>query len=152
MPKPSQAKIRFMYIFFGANDACVEKSSSRQHVPLPLYRDNLRKIIQHPSVQAHNPKIFLINPPPINQHQLEAILPERQRTAEQTKKYADACRELGAELGVPVLDLWTVIARRAGWEEGQKLPGSIDIAENSYLKHVLRDGKRPFASKCQISD
>lgn len=65
------------------------------------------------------------------------------RTAETTKAYADAAREVGEELaGVEVLDLWTVFMERAGWREGQvgPLPGSTNGEENKVLKELLCDG------------
>ena len=42
-------------------------------------------------------------------------LPERSNAT--TGRYAAAVRQLGAELGVTVLDLWTDIQRRKDWRE-----------------------------------
>lgn len=57
--------------------------------------------------------------------------------------YADACREIGKELGVPVLDLWSVFMAEAGWGEGEPLAGSIKIERNKVLGELLHDGMRP---------
>ena len=65
---------------------------------------------------------------------------EKTRTAEHTKKYADACRQVGHELHVDVLDLWTAMMRRAGWKPGQDLEGSRALPENPVLRDMLRDG------------
>ncbi len=62
------------------------------------------------------------------------------RTAEHTKKYADACREVGNEVGVAVLDLWSVFMAAAGWKEGEPLPGSRTIEQNPVLRDWLHDG------------
>lgn len=62
------------------------------------------------------------------------------RTAEKTKVYADAAREVGVELGLEVLDLWSVFMERAGWEEGQPLPGSKKSPGNQVLQGLLCDG------------
>ena len=145
MPEPSQAKIRFLYVFFGANDACLEGGPSHQHVPLSSYKVNIVTLIQHPSIQAHRPHIFLITPPPINEYQRteggrELGFTELERTAEHTKSYADACRDVGVSLGIPVIDLWNVIMKKAGWSEGDPLPGSMKIAESKYLRSLLSDG------------
>ena len=63
------------------------------------------------------------------------------RTAEATKKYADACRELGNRLGVPVVDIWSAFMKAAGWSEGEPLAGSINAPENKKLADLLSDGK-----------
>lgn len=65
---------------------------------------------------------------------------ERQRTAEHTKQYADACREVGAEVGVVVLDLWSVFMAEAGWKEGEPLPGSKKADRSRVLGELLSDG------------
>ena len=38
-----------------------------------------------------------------------------ERTNDVTGQYAAACRDLGAELGVPVLDAWTHMQKQANW-------------------------------------
>ena len=72
---------------------------------------------------------------------------EKTRTAEHTKKYADACREVGHELDVAVLDLWTAMMTRAGWKAGQGLEGSKALPENPILKDMLRDGLSELRSR-----
>lgn len=67
-------------------------------------------------------------------------IPERLRTAEHTKRYADACREVGAEVGVVVLDLWSIFMATAGWKGGEPLPGSKKAERNSVLGELLGDG------------
>lgn len=57
--------------------------------------------------------------------------------------YADACRDIGKELGVPVLDLWSVFMAEAGWKEGEPLAGSIKNERNKVLEELLHDGMRP---------
>lgn len=73
-------------------------------------------------------------------------VPERLRTAEHTKQYADACREVGAEMSVVVLDLWSIFMAEAGWKEGEPLPGSKKTERNSVLGELLTDGTY-FAQK-----
>ena len=80
-------------------------------MPLNDYKQYLKAIVQHPSVTTQNPRLILITPPPINEYKLEESdfvkkgVTVPQRTAEHTKKYADACREVGKELGVAILDI-----------------------------------------------
>lgn len=125
-------------IFFGANDAVLPDSPTHQHVPLQEYKQNLRSLITHETIEAHQPRIILITPGPVDEYQFFV----RQRTAEHTKLYADACREIGKELGVPVLDLWSVLMAEAGWREGEPLPGSIKTERNKVLGELLHDGMR----------
>lgn len=64
------------------------------------------------------------------------------RTAENTKTYADAIRDVGKDLGVPVVDLWSAIMLEAGWNsefEGP-LPGSMDAPHSDVLAKYLIDG------------
>jgi isoamyl acetate esterase len=96
-------------------------------------------------VIAQKPKILLLTPPPVNEYQLTirdalkgCTMP--QRTAANTKKYADACRQVGEELGLPVVDLWRAFMSKAGWEEGEPLIGSGDRERNRILESLLQDG------------
>lgn len=63
------------------------------------------------------------------------------RSAEHTKTYADACRSVGAELGVPVLDLWSIFMAKVGWKEGEPLTGSKKVARNDIFEKLLNDGE-----------
>lgn len=88
----------------------------------------------------------MITPPPIEEALLKAHLLKigidfETRTAEKTKVYADAARAIGEELGLEVLDLWSIFMERAGWKEGQPLPGSKEVPGNQVLQELLCDGK-----------
>ena len=131
-------------ISFGANDACLPNTTG-QHVPLELYKQNLRDIAMHPSITAHQPRLILVTPPPIDEalHEASGLAKgfrEPRRTAEHTKLYANACREVGAELQIAVLDLWSIFAELAGWRGGLPLVGSKTVASNDLLVALLRDG------------
>ena len=87
-----------------------------------------------------------MTPPPVNEYQLEAAdLVEGRtdpiRSAEHTKKYADACRQVGAEVGVVVLDVWSIFMGKVGWKEGEALVGSKKVARNEVLERLLSDGE-----------
>lgn len=132
-------------VFFGANDACLPSSSTGQHVPLNQYKANLRAIVGHTLVKGQQPHLILVTPPPVNEYQLEesdlekGIL-EVRRTAEHTKQYADVCQEVGSELGVTVLDLWSAFIVKAGWRSGEPLPGSKKAPRSRILEDLLHDG------------
>ncbi|KAI9803279.1 MAG: hypothetical protein M1825_002070 [Sarcosagium campestre] len=144
IPSPEQAKLRFVTVFFGANDACLPGTSSGQHIPLSEYRHNLVQILRHPSLAAHNARIILITPPPINEYQLESGENEysigRRRTVEHTKLYADAARQVGEDLQIVTLDLWEALIRKTKWDPSQTIPGSKAIKESPILREHLRDG------------
>ncbi|KAF1847661.1 SGNH hydrolase [Cucurbitaria berberidis CBS 394.84] len=150
VPSPEQATIRFLTVFFGANDCSLPDAPNKQHVPLEEYQANLEKIITHPLIQAHNPRILLIAPPPINEH---LWWPRDQsngytsvsRVASITKDYADAACKVGAKLEVPVVNLWKAFMERANfksdaWKLGDPLPGSLDIPQNDALVALMYDG------------
>ncbi|KAL8872985.1 MAG: hypothetical protein Q9174_001488 [Haloplaca sp. 1 TL-2023] len=133
-------------ILFGANDACLPGSNSGQHVPLARYKENLRSILQNKTILAHAPRLIVVVPPPVDEYSLEisdatkGIIGTR-RTAEHTKLYADACREVANDLGAVVLDLWAIFMQAAGYEAGQILPGSKKADKNAVLGQLLSDGR-----------
>ncbi|OXC65348.1 hypothetical protein AYX13_05591 [Cryptococcus neoformans] len=130
-------QVKLITIWLGANDACL--ASSPQHVPLDKYKSNVKHIvnlIRDPSSPYHSPetKIVLISPPPIieaawiesrlekwKSFGCEGPEPEQNRDAKVTKQYAEGCKEVGAELGVPVVDFWTAIVEGAGGEKDEQL-------------------------------
>ena len=120
-----------------------------QHVPLDQFRENLKSIIQHPAVQAQNPRILILTPPPVNEYQLEGFdssksNPHPSRTASLTKLYAEAAREVGTTLGAPVVDLWGAFMAAAGWKEGQPLVGSRDVPNLEEFSRLFTDGAFSF--------
>jgi lysophospholipase L1-like esterase len=152
IPRPDEAKIRLMTIFFGANDSCARTEQNNQCVPLPEFRSNLIKIIQNPIVAAHkDARIIFITNPPVDERTQYAIdlskgYPMR-RTAENTKRYADAIKAVGKSLNIPVVDIWTEIMLKAGWTPGSnQLPGCTELPPNPVLHEYLFDGKYLCAS------
>ena len=114
-------------------------------MPLEVFKGNLRSIVNHRSVTTQKPQLILITPPPVNEYRLEESnlvkgLTDPQRTAEHTRKYADATREVAAELGVVILDLWSVLMAMTGWKEGEPLIGSKKVARSEVLDQLLVDG------------
>lgn len=119
-----------------------------QHIPVETYKENLKKIVQHPATIAQNPRILILTPPPVNEYQLEAFdiakdTPHPSRTVKQTKLYSEAAREVAASLGVAVVDLWTAFMTAAGWKDGEPLIGSRDAPNNEKLQSFFTDGSIP---------
>ncbi|XP_031092522.1 GDSL esterase/lipase At5g62930 [Ipomoea triloba] len=114
-------------IFFGANDAALSgRTSERQHVPLEEYKENLRKMVQHLKKCSPTMVLVLITPPPVDEegrleyarslHGDKAMeLPER--TNEAAGEYAKQCVELARELGLPSINLWSIMQETEGWQK-----------------------------------
>lgn len=110
-------------IFFGANDAALSNgSASRQHVPLDCFGANLREMVARGRAAGAR-HLVLITPPPVYAPDRVKCNKERyglegmpERTNEEAGRYASVCKEVAAELGVPVLDLWTQFQARDGWQ------------------------------------
>ncbi|KIW62759.1 hypothetical protein PV04_10894 [Phialophora macrospora] len=136
VPSPTVPRVQLMTIFFGANDACVP--GHPQHVPLQRYMSSLKDIIHHQGLRRHDTQVILITPPPVDEYQLGS--PDR--TAEHTAKYARAAHQVGQDCHLPVLDLWTIFMRKAGWTEGSTdaLAGSKDAPRSEVLADLLVDG------------
>ncbi|KAF2836794.1 SGNH hydrolase [Patellaria atrata CBS 101060] len=158
LPPPSHTKILFMTIFFGANDAALPyppdpDGRPLQSIPLDLYKQNLRAILTHPALLAHNPHIILITPPPVDEWQFVVLSTdgEMRRNSTTTAQYAEAVREVGEEVrkqgaDVRVLDLWALMMASAGYHAppqpqiNSPLPGSRKLPQNLKLKQLLHDG------------
>lgn len=146
--RPRLINASMQTIFFGANDACLPNTPSKQHVPIEEYKANLQEMLRLPLLQPHEPRIILITPGPVNEHAELRVdfLVENMRTAENVKAYADAVSEVGERNGVAVLNLWKIMATDAGWKDGDELIGSTRLPENDVLKRYLTDGKNDCAS------
>ncbi|KAH8704600.1 SGNH hydrolase-type esterase domain-containing protein [Phaeosphaeriaceae sp. PMI808] len=150
VPSPEQAKIRFLTVFFGANDASLPNAPNNQHVPLEEYVSNIEKIITHPQIVAHNPRIILVAPPPINEHlwwprDQSSGYASVTRLASVTKDYADAACAVGERLNIPVINLWKAFMEKAGfdsnaWKVGDAIPGSLEVQQSDALVELLYDG------------
>lgn len=146
-------KLTSQLLLLGANDSCLETSPTKQHVGLDEYRENLKKIIEHDSIQKHHPTILLVAPPPIHEfHLLEEDLKAGNggltRKQEVTKEYARAAREVALEFHdkkVILVDLWKAMmddvqAATPDHDVEADLPGSLRRGKNARLYQLLVDG------------
>lgn len=163
IPNPEYARIRIMVhqfflmeefvlvtrskvILFGSNDACFSETQNGQHVPLDEYKQNLVKILTHPTIEAHKPRLLLVSPPPIEERRLEHRVKSQgytklNRANAITKQYADASREVAKDMNVACVDLWTAFMSKAGWRSGDPLYGSKNLPENDTIRNLIHDGK-----------
>jgi len=107
--------VQLLTIWFGANDAALLPSP--QHVPRDRYKANLIHLVNMVkcSTSAYyspDTRIILITPPPVNTHQWPVG-----RAFAETRSYAEAVKEVGVQVGVPVADVWTEIWEAAGRDE-----------------------------------
>jgi lysophospholipase L1-like esterase len=149
------------FILLGANDACVQLPTNHQHVPLDRYKVNLTRIITHPNVTAHKPKIFLVTPPPLDQiriTELDLALghPAASRHTKISASYSEAVREVAAEnSGVTLIDLQkaimdTAIAKTPGFDTNGPALGDPESGERGYLEQLLPDGLHLSAESYRI--
>lgn len=142
-PSPNDGQISLFILWFGANDSCLPHSF--QHVPLSVFKENLRTISLFPALLEHNPKIIFVTPPPVEQHTRDPLdLAEGNkpmRLAEVTADYAKAVKEVAAEVkGAACIDFWSLMLKEAGWKEGEPLCGSQEREKNGWLAERLYDG------------
>lgn len=126
--------------------------STWQHVPLKQYGENLCKIITHPRIQAHKPKILLVTPPPLDeikttQDDVSEGHPCSIRRAAVSAEYSQKARDVAAEYPeVTLIDLYQKIMDKAiemvpgDYEEGGPLPGTPENGKRAGLSELLPDG------------
>ncbi|KAG8624717.1 hypothetical protein KVT40_007784 [Elsinoe batatas] len=147
---PSAGRIRLFILFLGANDARLPGTPPiDQCVSLSEYIENIKSILSHKALSAHQPQFLLITPPPIDERlckitDQEKGYAESRRSAAQTATYAQAIRDIGQEKSIPVVDLWTSFLNEAGcsatWDGKSDLPGSSALPVNDKLRELLSDG------------
>ncbi|KAH9546861.1 hypothetical protein CY35_11G003700 [Sphagnum magellanicum] len=114
-------------VCFGANDAALPVPATEKiHVPVPQYRANLHQIVSHIKSNSETTVVVLITPPPVGDEAWIAFCranygkqPEAppDRLNEVTKLYAEACKEVAKEAGVPVIDVWSVFQQTQNWRQ-----------------------------------
>ncbi len=103
----------------GANDAALRIPTNTQGVPIEQFKENLTKIITHERIKAHNPKILLVTPPPLDeirltQRDLEYGHKQVTRHAAVSAAYSEAVRLVaGTVPGVTLIDLYKAVMKKA---------------------------------------
>jgi isoamyl acetate esterase len=121
------------------------------HVTPDQYRRNLISIITHPAVQAQRPRILLITPPPVDEYALADSGMGGSRTAERTRLYAEITVRVGEELGVTVLDIWTYLMEKSGWQPGSPLNGSLAVPRSWAFSQFFVDGESLSISRNNLT-
>ncbi|KAK1691201.1 GDSL-like Lipase/Acylhydrolase [Colletotrichum godetiae] len=150
-PSPSGPQLKYLLVLLGANDAIQPMHTTTQHVPLEDYKQNLVKIVTHPNITAHNPKILLVTPPPIDEIRITKLdlawgHSKPIRTAKISAGYTQAARDVAAEVpGVVSIDLWQAlmdhaVAKTPDFKAGGPLLGTPELGEQGGLADLLPDG------------
>ncbi|GLI65253.1 hypothetical protein VaNZ11_008740 [Volvox africanus] len=121
-------RVLFATVFFGANDAARidgTSHSARQHVPLDEYRGNLKEMVRYIKATGVE-RVAIITPPPVSDTGRK--IAQIQRMGEQARnwpldrnfatsaEYSKAAVDVAKELGVPCLDLFTLL-QDENWEQ-----------------------------------
>ena len=149
------------FILFGANDAAVQLPTNFQHVPIVRYKANLIRIINHPIITAHKPKIFLVTPPPLDQIRVTVLdmangHPAAARQTKTSAAYSETVRQVVAEHpGVTLIDLHKAVMERAiektpGFDPKGPALGDPEGGVRGYLEHLLPDGLHLSAESYRI--
>ncbi|KAF7921926.1 uncharacterized protein EAE97_011217 [Botrytis byssoidea] len=153
VPDPTTAKVPYLLVLFGANDACLPDGPTGQHVPLENYKKNIEILLKNWSSIAQRPTILLVTPPPINEVQLEEQDLQKgysslTRSQDNTAKYAAAVREIAdgwKDQNVVLVDLWKAILIKAV-ELSPDNTGSLETigtkraGDDKAMRALLTDG------------
>lgn len=114
------------------------------------YKENLRNIVTHPIVKTHDPKIFIVTPPPVDEiHTTRRSAaqgdPGPFRAASVSASYSQAAREVASETGVGLVDLYQGLMQKAiemtpGFEAGGPLLGTPECGKQGGFETLLYDG------------
>lgn len=103
--------IRLVVLALGANDAALASGpSAHQFTPVEEYGQNLLAISQALQ-ETLRCKIIWVTPPPID----DRVRAMGDRTLANTKVYAEKCRKMASEAGVPVIDAWQELQNVPDW-------------------------------------
>lgn len=103
----------FVVLFFGMNDSALP--GQIQHVPVKQYRKNLLEMANH--IATAGAWLVLVTPPPVDDKRMKS------REMEHTALYAQACREVAAEMRVPVVDIFAKLQEDPDWRKNCLLDG-----------------------------
>jgi len=138
----SGSPVKLVIIALGTDDASLPHT--RQHVSPEAYKANLQSLIssiRFPDSPHYSPdtQIVLVTPGPVDDEMwrssLEAIGEPVDRTNNVTREYVQACIQVGEEVHVPVVDIWSVVMCQ--------VQGTCELHESDQLKDYLMNGLHP---------
>lgn len=145
-------------VFFGANDSALADPNPSQHVPLDRFKANIGEMCTYltESAGVRTRSVILVSPPPLcddlfAKHCQELGVPPDRSNAV-TEQYAAAVAEVGSELGVATVDLFSAFSQQPSLEmyfsdglhfsaEGEKFAADLIIP---VVEQALHDFSPPF--------
>ncbi|KAL0916450.1 hypothetical protein M5K25_013967 [Dendrobium thyrsiflorum] len=121
-PKDASVQPSLIIVYFGGNDSIGPYPSGLgPHVPLPEYKENMRKIADHLKNLSENTHVIFLSCPPLNEEKLlqstSTALSEIVRTNATCRLYSEACIQVCEEMNLKVIDLWTAFQERDDWAD-----------------------------------
>lgn len=113
----------------GTNDAA--KSGSSNDVPLATYKSNMLQIIQRYQKVAPKAKWILMTPPPTADNQ------QSTRSNTDLQSYGNAVKDIGKQLNLPVLDLYSAVQSNFQSNSSSKANFYTDGIHFSYWGNVF---------------
>ncbi len=130
---------KVVVIMFGLNDACVVDAGpvarSEPRIPLVQYVANLRSMVEQ--ARAAGAAVVLCTPNPMTRAYLYSNMSgyaENEDMNYLVRRYAQAVEELGKEVGVPVVDVFSLFEDR---------PGGLELIQDGCHPYV--EGHRLIA-------
>lgn len=143
-PKDAAVKPSLVIVYFGGNDSMKPNPSGLgPHVPLPEYKENMKKIASHLKNLSKDIRIIFLTTPPMNEKQMcktFGVDDEGIRTNEACGIYADACMEVCNEMGIKGVNLWSSFQQKPDWSTTCFTDGVHLAFEGSKIvvKEILR--------------
>lgn len=140
-PSQTTPRVAVLIVAFGANDSC--SPGEPQHCSVHDFKENLRYIARYKGVKQHTTRVVLSTPPAVEEYRLPH---DGRGRAERIARYAEAVREVGRELFLPVIDLWAALLKHTGHDLNAcvsgdtRVPGSIELSPSVELGRFLSDG------------
>ncbi|KAL3830172.1 hypothetical protein ACJIZ3_018974 [Penstemon smallii] len=127
-PKDAALQPSLVIVYYGGNDAMQPHPSGLgPHVPLPEYIDNMKKIALHLKSLSDKTRIIFLTSPPVDEAMIHQhfgnVFDKHPRTNESCRIYSEALVELGKQLDVKVVNLWTAFQHRDDWAAAYLMDG-----------------------------
>lgn len=125
--------VRLLVLEIGTNDISTNNATL---TPLPRFAENMRWIVDTARASGVE-RVVVVGPAPCD----ETLRPDMtDRSMKRTREYAAAAKEVAKECEVPFLDLYQAFLEKAGWKEGQPVPGEKGSGAEGNLAALLSDG------------
>ncbi|XP_013781624.1 isoamyl acetate-hydrolyzing esterase 1 homolog isoform X2 [Limulus polyphemus] len=115
-------EVSCLVICLGANDACEIAATTRQHIPLEEYCENLKEMIDYlKSIGLKLDQIILMSPPPYDHEKYKAYCEDQGkeepvRNNVTVKQYAEACCQVALTCGIEGINLYAAMMQDVKWQ------------------------------------